>query len=103
MSFSPGQSIKCTVKSEPRAEGCRKTIERLMRRDPGVAKGLKHAQELRRRRMHAYIRGGRMWYDREHPAKIVRVETGNSWTMPYTPDLAKDLASVSSYLSIEAA
>ncbi|MBX3322285.1 MAG: hypothetical protein KF757_04770 [Phycisphaeraceae bacterium] len=103
MSFSAGQTIKCTVKSEPRAEAPRKTIERLMRRDPDVVRGLKRAQELRRRRMHAYIRGGRMWYDREHPARIVRVETGRSWTMPYTPDLGKDLASVSSYLAIEAA
>lgn len=103
MSFSAGQTIKCTVTSEPKAEGARKTIERLMRRDPAVVKGLKHAQELRRRRMHAYIRGGRMWYDRESPARIVRVVTGNSWTMPYTVDLDKDIASVSSYLSIEKA
>ncbi|RMH10488.1 MAG: hypothetical protein D6695_11365, partial [Planctomycetota bacterium] len=98
MSFKPGQTLKCTISQTPRAKGPRSTIARLMRRDPDINRSLKRAQRMRRQRMHAYIRGGRMWYNREKRAKIARVEVGNSWTMPYTPDLEADLASVSPYL-----
>lgn len=103
MSFKPGQSIKCTIKTAPRAAAPTKTISRLMRRDPAISKGLRRGQELRRRRMHAYIRGGRMWYDREKAARIARVAPGNSWIMPWTPDLAADLDAVGQYLTIEKA
>jgi hypothetical protein len=101
MSFTPGQTIKCTINTAPRAAAPKMTISRLMRRDPAIAKGLRKAQDLRRRRMHAYVRGGRVWYDREKAARIARVAPGNSWTMPWTPELDADLASVSGYLTIE--
>jgi len=101
MSFKPGQTIKCTINSVPRAAAARKTIQRIMRRDPDISGGLRHAQEVRRRRMHAYIRGGRMWYDREKAARIARVQEGKTWTMPWTPELAADLDSVAKYLKIE--
>lgn len=103
MSFTPGQTIKCTINSAPRAKGPRVTLARLMRRDPSVTRGLKRAQRMRRQRMHAYIRGGRMWYDREKRAKIAQVVMGNTWTMPWTPELEADLNSVAEYITIEAA
>ena len=103
MSFKPGQSIECTINAVPRAKAPCLTISRLMRRDPTIKHGLRRAQNLRRKRMHAYIRGGRMWYDREKAARIARVETGASWTMPWTPDLAADLESVSKYITIKSA
>ncbi len=101
--FQPGQTITCTVNAEPRAKGARDTILRLMRRDPAIRRGLKRAQELRRRRMHAYIRGGRLWYSREKAAVIAQVRSGNAWTMVYTPDIAPDLRSVGKYVSVQAA
>lgn len=103
MSFKPGQTIKCTIKTAPRAKGPRVTLARLMRRDADNNRNLKRAQRMRRQRMHAYIRGGRMWYDREKRAKIARVVSGNSWTMPWTPDLEADLNSVADYITIEQA
>ncbi len=103
MSFKPGQSVQCVINSVPRAHGPTMTIARLMRRDASIKKGLTRAQNLRRKRMHAYIRGGRMWYDREKAARIARVEAGKTWTMPWTPELEADLASVSQYVSVNAA
>ena len=74
-----------------------------MRRDPTAVRALRRAQRLRRQRMHSYVRGGREWFDREHPAKVVRVASGESWQMAFTHDILPDLKSVSSYLKIEKA
>ena len=53
--------------------------------------------------MISYIRGGRRWYAREHPAKVVRVVNGEAWNMTFTHDIKNDLKSVGSYLKIEKA
>jgi len=98
--LNAGDLITCTIAKAPRAEAPTKTIARLMRRDPATIKGLRRAQKLRRDRMHAYTRGGRTWYSREKAAKIVRVDVGNTWTMPFTHDIAPDLKSVESYLTL---
>lgn len=85
----------------PNNKGSVDTITRLMRRDPDIKRGLARAQRMRRQRMHAYIRGGRMWYSREKAAKIAICEQGGSWSMRFTHDIAPDLASVEQYLSLE--
>jgi hypothetical protein len=101
--LKPGQSIRCTIAKTPRAKAPRETIARLMRLDPENAKGLRHAQVLRSRRMNAYIRGNRLWHSREKAARVVRVANGESWNLAYTPILGADLKSVAAYLTIEKA
>jgi hypothetical protein len=98
--LNAGQEISLTVERVPLNKGGQDTIVRLMRRDPAIRRGLARAQELRRRRMNAYIRGGRMWYSREEPARIARCVKGAEWSMTFTHDIAPDLASVEQYLSI---
>lgn len=98
----PGQVLKCTVVAEPRTDDKRSTIERLMRRDPENKKALRSAQQLRKRRLHVYIRGNRDWTSREKSARVVRATTGASWTMPYTPDIVPDLRSVATLVSVSA-
>ena len=73
-----------------------------MRRDPTVMKRLRRAQRLRRKRMHSYIRGGKEWFAREKAARVVRVKTGEHWSMPFTHDIGPDLASVRAYLECKA-
>jgi hypothetical protein len=101
--FKPGQKIRCTVTKAPRTEARIDTIERLMRQEPAIQKGLRRAQRRRRQEMNVYNRGNRDWYSREKCAKIVQAATGASWTMTFTCQLAPDLASVQDYLSIESA
>jgi hypothetical protein len=98
--LNAGQLITCTIAKAPKAEGATKTIARLMRRDPQNNKALRRGQKLRRDRMHAYTRGGRTWYDREKSSKIVMVREGEQWTMAFTHDIAPDLKSVESYLTL---
>lgn len=100
--FKPGQTITVTIEAEPRSEGAAKTIARLMRRDADTKRGLRRGQLLRSRRNHRYIRGNRDWVAREKAAKLVRVEKGATWSMPFTADLAREFQSVGEYLSVKA-
>ncbi len=101
--YAPGQNITCTITSIPKTEAGKKTVLRLMRRDADIRRSLRHAQNHRRRTMHSYIRGGTTWFNRKPVGTIARVELGNSWTMPFTPDLANDLQSVSANIEIKSA
>ncbi len=103
MDFNPGQTITCTVTDEPATDDARQTIQRLMRRDPASARALKRGQKARGQRMRIKTRGGRPWRVRERVGKVVHAREGNSWTMTYTPDLERDLASVERFLEIKPA
>lgn len=100
--FKPGQTLRCTITKAPRARAARKTVERLMWRDPAVAKGLRKGHKARRRTTEIYTRGNRDWVKRQECARIVEVVRGADWSMVYHHDLAADLASVKDYLSIQA-
>lgn len=101
--FKPGQTIRCTVTARPGTENRRQTIARLMRRDPQIKKGLRKAQEHRARTTRSYIRGGREWFVRPTASRLAHADPGNSWTMPFTPDLVPDLKSVADLIKVEAA
>ena len=99
--YKPGQSLACTIEKRPVAQHYRDTIERLMWLDPENKKSLKNAYELRQRRLNVYNRGNRDWTSREKAARVVAVEPGASFNLPYHHDLANDLASVSKFLKIK--
>ncbi|MBX3365212.1 MAG: hypothetical protein KF866_10635 [Phycisphaeraceae bacterium] len=99
--YTPGKMIECTIQSVPLAKGPKDTIARLMRRDPATAKALRAGQRIRRQTTPTTGRGGRVWYIRPRCGKVVKVAKGQSWQMPYTPDIARDLESVASYLSVK--
>lgn len=101
--LAAGDNLKLTITSMPKNKSACDTIVRMMRRDPDIKRNLKRAQRLRAKRMHSYIRGGRMWYAREKAARIAQCVNGNEWSMAYTHDIRPDLASVEKYLSVEKA
>lgn len=100
--FKAGQSLSCTVAKVPTAHGAQTTLERLMRLDPSARKALRRAQRLRKQREVVYNRGNRDWVSREKPARVVRLAAGETWTMAFNHDIARDLASVGKYLTIKA-
>ena len=101
--LKPGQMIRCTVSKNPASEANIDTIERLMRLDPGVVRGLRRAQRRRRQEMVVYNRGNRDWYKREKCARISKCAKGAAWTMKFNLDLKRELNAVSSFVKIEAA
>lgn len=102
-SFKPGQAIRCTLAKMPRAQGLRDTVAKLMRLDPDSKRSLRRAQDLRRQRMVVYNRGNRDWVSRERPAKVIRMDVGEAWSMPFRLELLPELQAVGSYLTIEPA
>lgn len=101
-SFKPGSTIACTVVKAPRNPDQEATIARLMRLDPASKKGLRRAQSLRRQRLVIYNRGNRDWVKREKPARVVRVEVGQNWSMPFTLDKVGDLKSIAACIEFKA-
>ena len=101
--LSAGDRVTCTIAKAPNNAAATKTIERLMRLDPDNKKALDHAQHVRDRRKNVYVRGNRWWTSREKAARVVRCETGASWTLPFTFQIKPDLASVAQYLTIQKA
>jgi hypothetical protein len=99
----PGQKITVSVTSRPHREDKVQTIERLMRQDISARRALARAQRTRRRETPTKTRGGRRWFIRQHPAKVVRVEPGASWEMTYIPHLADDFRSVEKHLEVKPA
>ncbi len=98
--LKPGQNIRCTVTTAPRTEAGIDTIERLMRQEPGIRRGLRKAQRRRRQGMIVYNRGNRDWYKRETCAKLVKATKGATWTMQYSLQIAPELKSLAKYLQI---
>jgi hypothetical protein len=101
--LTPGQTIRCTVAKAPRAEAKIDTIERLMRLEPGVQRGLRRAQQRRRQDMVVYNRGNRDWYKREKCARLVKCTQGASWTMRYSHHLAPELRSIEGFVQVQPA
>ena len=99
--FKPGQNLVCTIDKVPRNDDQVSTLARLMRKDPVTKRALRRAQRMRRQRMIVYNRGNRDWVSREPSARIVRIAQGQTWTMPYTLDLANDLAIVQRFVSVK--
>ena len=102
-SFKAGQKIKCTVLKLPKAAADRKTIERLMRRDPAVTRGLRNSHHIRQRTTVTYNRGNRDWVQRQKVGKIVRLVKGNTWTCSFDVSVAPDFKAVADFVKVVAA
>jgi hypothetical protein len=100
--LKPGTNLLCTIEKLPRTDDQASTLARLMRKDPATKRALRRAQRMRRQRMVVYNRGNRDWYSREKSAQVVRIAKGQSWTLPFSLDLAGDLAIVGPFVSIKA-
>lgn len=99
LSIEPRDTVTFLVTRAPRREAERKTIQRLMRMQPDVQRGLKML--AKRRRQHDNItktRSGRPWVNRARTTKLTRVEPGETFTLTITPQIIPDIKSVQAYL-----
>jgi hypothetical protein len=101
-SLKPGQFVQCTVIKTPRAEAPVDTLQRLMRRDPAVVRGLRRSYKLRGRTTVTYNRGNRDWVQRQKCGRIVRCVVGATWTFRYDLSVLPDFKSVEKYVKIQA-
>lgn len=97
--ITPTSTITFTVRQTPDKPADRKTIQRLMRMQPHIQKGLKALQKRRRQKdNHTYIRAGVPWTERVKATRLTRVEQGAQFTLFITPQIVADLRSVEQYL-----
>lgn len=95
-------TVTFTIKTVPQTRGGYRTVERLMRLNTPTQGILKKLQEKRVKHLNEWRpRAGREWLVRARCTRIVRVEAGRSFTIPVTPQLAKDIASVADHLDFK--
>ena len=97
--IAPLNTVTFTIRELPRDQKSIKTIDRLMRMQPEVAKVLRSLQARRKRVDNkTYIRAGRPWTNRKKATRVTRPEVGASFTLKLFPHLIPDINSVEKYL-----
>lgn len=90
--------VDVTVKAEPRSQGGRKTLVRMMAKDPSVRKDRERMKK--RRPVGEHQRGGRMWQDRPPHLKPTTVRPGTTFRIRATVDVLKDMQCVAEYVEM---
>jgi hypothetical protein len=98
--IQPLNTVTFTITGTPSRKSQMLTIQRLMRMQDDVQRGLRH--RARRRAQHdnvATIRAGRKWIRRVRVPRVVHVRPGETFTLMLTPQILPDVKSVEKYLS----
>jgi len=100
--INPGDSVTVTVTKTPTNAAGRKTLERVLCKDPGHAAEVKRQRRIRDKNTPMSTRGGRwrIWEGRivkQHP---VTGQQGESGTVTATYDLLQDLRSVERFVEV---
>ncbi len=96
------KTVTFVISKVPQRAPLRKTIERLMRMQPHIQRGLKKLAQRRRRHDNVrYIRAGTEWVNRAKVTKLARLQPGATFTLTITPQIVPDIKSVESYLAVE--
>ncbi|MAB72838.1 MAG: hypothetical protein CMJ54_10070 [Planctomycetaceae bacterium] len=104
MDLAPSSTVTFTITTLPKNERGRKTLNRLMKMQPEVQKGLSMLARRRRQKDNVPTkRAGRIWINRKKPTALTRVEIGESFTLRVTPQIIPDIKSVAAYLEMKAA
>ena len=104
MDLAPSSTITFTITTLPKNERGRKTLNRLMKMQPEVQKGLSMLARRRRQKDNVRTkRAGRIWINRKKPTALTRVEIGESFTLRVTAQIIPDIKSVAAYLEMKGA
>ena len=104
MDLAPSSTVTFTITTLPKNERGRKTLNRLMKMQPEVQKGLSMLARRRRQKDNVRTkRAGRIWINRKKPTALTRVEIGESFTLRVTAQIIPDIKSVAAYLEMKAA
>ena len=100
LNVAPKQNVTFTITSLPRTERGIKTLQRLMRLQPTIQRGLRRIATRRKRDDNdVHQRGGRDWTSRVRVTKLVNPAVGQKFTINITPQLVADIQSVERFLS----
>jgi len=96
--IQPGQQIKVTVTSEPKAAAQRKTLIRLCEKDEQVRAERRRLKQARPVKFHR--RGGRPWGARPYRVPVVKTTAGASYKIFASTDVLRELKSIEKHVEV---
>ena len=97
--IAPSKTVKFTITKTPHRPAELKTIQRLMRMNRSIQKGLERIANRRRREDNVTRqRAGGQWTNRVKMTKLTHVRKGESFTLTITPQIMPDIKSVEKFL-----
>lgn len=99
MNIAPGAKVAVEVVATPRNEAARKTLQRLLRKDPAVVRANRHVTR-KRPSLQRWRRGGKMWHHQMKSKPGVELTPGRRYTLCATVDVIRDLASVRRWVKV---
>ena len=99
MDIKPGSTITVELTKTPRRDGARKTVLRLFRKDPAVAR---QQRKIHRQRpsWEERTRGGNQWHHQMQSEPGVSTQVGAKYRIRATVDVIRDLASVADCVKV---
>lgn len=102
MDIKAGSTIRFEIVKRPANEAARKTLERICRKDAGVAKAVRRRKE-NRPSLQEWRRGGRYWHHQMRSHAPIKLEPGSTYTVQTTVPMVRDLASVARWIKVQPA
>jgi len=93
MDIAPGSNVTIEITKTPRREAACKTLYRVCRKDPAVARHHRR-QKARRPSWQEWIRGGKYWHHQMKSRPAAELTPGATYTVRATLDVIRDLESV---------
>lgn len=103
--ITPGTTVNIKIIKQPASDGARKTLVRLLSKDPEVVAENKRLKKVRKTNQTHSPRGGRwrVWEGRLAKQRPVTGNLGESGTILASVDVLTDLNSVDKYVEVSQA
>lgn len=99
MDIAPGGNVAIEIVRSPLKAAARKTLIRVCRKDPVVAKRERRWRE-KRPSLRTWRRGGRPWEHRMKTVSSIELKPGEKYSVAATVDVLRDLASVERWVKV---
>jgi hypothetical protein len=101
MEITPNTNVTVEITTTPTSTSAMKTLDRLFRKDPEIAKSYRRYKE-QRPSLTQKRRGGRWWNHRMRTKPNFTIEPGRSFSVRTTLDVVRDLESVERFVKVTA-
>lgn len=101
--ITTGQKVHVKIARQPTNAAARKTLSRLLAKDPDVAAEERRRKEVRDANKRHRIRAGRPWIVRPPRKPSVQGNAGEAGTITASYDVIKDLKSVEKFIEVNPA
>ncbi|MEQ9459543.1 MAG: hypothetical protein RIG82_01145 [Phycisphaeraceae bacterium] len=98
--IAPGTQVLVKITKQPTNDAARKTLIRVLSKDPEIAEHTKRQRRARDRHNQPHARGGRTWIIRIPKKQQVRALPGEHGKVLATVDVLRDLASVERFVEV---